>query len=265
MNEAAQQSATIIGARCPYAEIDIAIILEERLSGVIDVMSVHDRVAYSDLPGFPVGAGIENGMVFIGVIDEAPVLVLQGVSTFYWTGDPSLMSGPIETLSLLGVSAVLMIGPAHSLNADLQSGAFVAITDHINISGFDPLIGHPGGVLDLTETYDKRLVRRLKLAATAAVTPMMEGVLMWFSGPTYQTPAEARMARALGADVIGWSIPPEAILARRFGLPFAAITLVTNYAAGFAGGKPSPEHTTTALAANIGPLKRLLKTFVRAA
>ena len=73
------------------------------------------------------------------------------------------------------------------------------------------------------------------------------------------------MARTLGADLIGWSIAPEAILARRFGLPFAAIALVTNYAAGFAGGRPSSEQTATAFAANIGPLKRLIKTFVRAA
>ena len=265
MNEAAQQAAAIIGARCPYEQIDIAIILDDELCGLVDIMAIRDRIAYKDLPGFPIGAGVENGAVVIGLIDETPALVLQSVAAFHETGDPSLMSGPLETLSLLGVSIVLMIGPAHSVNADLQPGSFVALTDHINITGFDPLIGHSGSVLDMTDAYDKRLVRRLKLAATTAVTPMTEGVLMWFSGPTYQTPAEARMARTLGADVIGWTIAPEAIMARRFGLPFAAIALVTSYAAGFAGGKPSPELTATALAANIGPLKRLVKTFLRAA
>jgi len=265
VTEAAQQSAAIIGARCPYTQIDIAIILDDELCGLVEIMAVQDRIAYGDLPGFPVGAGVENGAVVIGAIDETPALVLQSVAAFHETGDPSLMSGPIETLGLLGVSAVLMIGPAHSVNADLRSGNFVAITDHINITGFDPLIGEQDAIIDLTEAYDKRLVRRLKLAATAAGVSVMEGVLMWFSGPSYQTPAEARMSRILGADVIGWTIAPEAILARRFGLPFAAIALVSSYAAGFAGGKPAPEHTTTALAANIGPLKRLLKTFLRAA
>ncbi len=193
MTEAAQQSAAIIGARCPYTQIDIAIILDDELCGLVEIMAVQDRIAYSDLPGFPVGAGVENGAVVIGAIDETPALVLQSVAAFHETGDPSLMSGPIETLGLLGVSAVLMIGPAHSVNADLRSGNFVAITDHINITGFDPLIGEQDAIIDLTEAYDKRLVRRLKLAATAAGVSVMEGVLMWFSGPSYQTPAEARM------------------------------------------------------------------------
>lgn len=264
MNEAARQSATIIGARCPYSQIEIAIILDDKFSGLVEVMTIHDRIAYSELPGFPVGAGVENGEVFIGVIDEAPALILQGVATFHNTGDPGLMSGPLETLSLLGVNAVLMIGAGHSLSADVRSGHFVAIADHINFTGFDPLIGQAGGFLDLTEAYDKRLVRRLKLAATATGTPLKEGVLIWFSGPSYQTPAEARMARMLGADVIGWTIVPEAILARRFGLAFAAIALVTNYSAKFAGDKPLPEQTTTVIAANLSPLKRLLKTFIRA-
>lgn len=264
MNEAARQSATIIGARCPFSQIDLAIILDDDLCGLVEIMAVTDRIAYSDLPGFPIGAGVENGVVIIGEIDGAPVLALQGVATFYETGDPGLMSGPMETLSLLGVGAVLMIGPGHSVNPELQSGNFIVIADHINITGFDPLIGQTDGVLDLTEAYDKRLMRRLKFAATTAVMPMIEGVMMWFSGPSYQTPAEARMARKLGADVIGWTIAPEAILARRCGLPFAGIALVTSFAAGYAGGKPSPEQTSTALAANIGALKRLLKAFVRA-
>lgn len=265
MNETARQSATIIGARCPYEHLDIAIIVDEDLNGLVGVMTVHDRVAYSDLPGFPVGAGVENGAIIIGDIDGTPALILQGITTFHETGDPGLMSGPIETLCLLGVSAVLMIGPGHSVNADFQPGNFIAISDHINFNGFDPLIGQDVDFLDLNDAYDKRMVRRLKLAGTTAVTPVIEGVLMWFSGPTFQTPAEARMARLLGADVMGWTIAPEAILARRVGLPFAGIVLVTQYGAGFAGGKPAADQTKMALAANVGPLKRLLKAFIRAA
>ncbi len=265
MNEAAQQSAAIIGARCPFANIDIAVIIGDNFQGVADVLTIHDRIAYSALPGFPIGVGVENGAVLIGAIDDANALILQGAATFHETGDPGLMSGPMETLALLGANTVVMIGAAHSVNANMQPGAFVAIIDHINITGFNPLIGDAEGVIDMNEAYDKRLARRLKLAATTAVAPMMEGVLMWFAGPGWQTPAEARAARALGADVIGWTIAPEAILARRFSLPFAAIALVTTDAAGFAGGRPSSEQTATALAANIGSLKRLLKTFVRAA
>lgn len=265
MNEAAQQSAKIIGARCPFESIDIALIVGDELQGVTDVLATHDRVAYDSLPGFPIGAGMQNGAVVIGTIDDVSALVLQGVATFHRTGDPGLMSVPMETLALLGVNAVVMIGAAHSINANLQSGAFVAVTDHINITGFDPLIGVDDAIIDMNEAYDKRLIRRLRLAATTTGASMAEGVLMWFSGPTYQTPAEARMARTLSADVIGWSIAPEAILARRFGLPFAAIAVATTYAAGFTGGKPTREQTTTTLAANIGSLKRLLRTFVRAA
>lgn len=265
MNEAAQQSAAIIGARCPFTSIDISLILPESFRGVSEILSIHDRIAYHDLPGFPVGVGLEGAKVIIGTIDDVPALVFQGLSTFHETGDPSLMSIPIETLSLLGAGAVLTIDAAHSVNADLQAGTFVAISDHINITGFDPLIGEPDAVFDMTEAYDKRLIRRLKLAATTAMTPMTEGVLMWFSGPTFQTPAEARMARALGADVIGWTLAPEAILARRHGLAFAALGLVANYAAGFVGGKPSSAQISTVFAANVGPLRRVLTAFVRAA
>ena len=264
MNEAARQSATIIGARCPYSQIEIAIIIDDELSALAEIMTVHDRIAYRELPGFPLGAGVENGAVVIGAIDDAPALILQSVATFHETGDPGLMSGPMETLSLLGVSTVLMIGVGHSLKAELRSGHFVVITDHINFSGLDPLIGESCGFLDLTEAYDKRLVRRLKLAGSSTVPPLREGVLIWFSGPACQTPAEARMARMLGADVIGWTIAPEAILACRYGLPFAAIAIVTQLSAMFAGGKPSPEQATTVIAANVTPLKRLLKSFIRA-
>ena len=133
------------------------------------------------------------------------------------------MASPIETLALLGVRNLLCTGLALSVLADLLPGNLVAVTDHINFTGLNPLIGAPGGaktMVNMNEAYDKRLLRRVKTAAAGSGVSVHEGVVMWFSGPSFETPSEAKVARQLGADLISWTIVPECILARRYGLPF---------------------------------------------
>ena len=176
------------------------------------------------------------------------------------------MRVPLETLSKLGCQTVLITNAAGSLHADWYPGSLVLIADHINFSGMNPLIGTTGDdrFVSMVDAYDKRLRLRLKRAATAAsIVNLREGVYMWFSGPSFETPAEIKMARTLGADLVGMSSVPEVIMARRLGLKVAAISLITNFGTGLNGGAPShDESKAVALSGSVG-LKRLLRAFLR--
>jgi purine-nucleoside phosphorylase len=118
------------------------------------------------------------------------------------------MAMPLETLAMLGVSNLLIAATAGSVNADFYPGQFVLVTDHINFNGLNPLIGvaTEGGFVSLTEAYDKGLLRRLKQGGAGSGVSVHEAIYMWFFGPSFETPAEVKVARLLGADVIGMSI-----------------------------------------------------------
>ena len=152
------------------------------------------------------------------------MLLLQGRAHYYETGDAAAMQVPIGVVAALGAPPLLLTNAAGSIKLDLRPSSLVAITDHINLSGSNPLIGDRSDArfVNLTGAYDERLRKKLKLAATAAGISLHEGVYMWFSGPSFETPAEIRMAKTLGADLVGMSTVPEVILARYFGLKVAA-------------------------------------------
>jgi purine-nucleoside phosphorylase len=264
-SEAALQSAELIGSRAASGKIDIAIIAPLAFRGVCDLIANPATIPYGGLPGFPVGDAVGEGVAMIGAVNDLSVLFLIGAPAFAVTGDPALMSGPIETLAALGVRCALMLDIAHSVNGDCGPGSLVAVSDHINFGGIDPLIGDPAavGALDMNEPYDGRLLRRLKLSSVSADIALRDGVLMWFSGPSWQTRAEARVARLLKADLIGCGIAPEAVLARRMKVPFAAIVLVPGYAAGFSGGEPTTSQAQTAIRNGTKGIRRLLGYFLR--
>lgn len=262
----AAQAAEIIRSQRDIPAIDSAVILGRNFFGLADIAEDAITIPYRDLPGFPQSPGVEDGELVICTIDGASTLLLKGRTTFYETGDPSLMSSPIATLSLLGVRSILCTALALSVDADLVPSSIVTVTDHINFTGLNPLIGAggaPATMINLNETYDKRLQRRIKLAAASAGVSVHEGVYMWFSGPSFETPAEVKVAKQLGADVLGWTLVPEAILARRFGIPFAGIAVVTDFGAGFSGGNPSADLTKGAAVAGVVATKRLLRAFVK--
>jgi purine-nucleoside phosphorylase len=175
------------------------------------------------------------------------------------------MATPLETLAMLGVSNLLIASTASSVNADFYPGQLVLITDHINFNGLNPLIGmaSEGGFVSLTEAYDKRLLRRLKQAGAGSGVSVHEGIYMWFSGPSFETPAEVKVARLLGADVIGMSIVPEIILARRLALRVAAIAVVTSFGAGFSGGNPTHGETRQQALSGLISLRRLIRAFLK--
>ena len=206
-----------------------------------------------------------EGRLVIGTQEGFRVAYMLGRAHYYETGDPRCMAVALETLALLGTHSLLLTAAAGSLKADFYPGTLALVTDHINFSGQNPLVGlaSDGGFVSLTETYDQRLMKRLKRATIRAGVTLHEGVYMWFSGPSFETPAEIRMARILGADLVGMSIVPEAILARRLGLRVAAVAVITNFGAGFSGGNPSHSETKeVAMQGAIG-LRRLVRAFLR--
>jgi purine-nucleoside phosphorylase len=145
----------------------------------------------------------------------------------------------------IGVHSLILTNSAGSLREDMPPGSVMQISDHINYSGMNPLIGESGDrrFVGMTNAYDDTLATALRNAAVRTVTPLFSGVYMWFSGPSFETPAEIRMARTLGADAVGMSTVPEVILARYYGLKVAAASVITNYGAGMTGNELSHEET----------------------
>ncbi|OBZ96955.1 purine nucleoside phosphorylase [Pararhizobium polonicum] len=222
------------------------IVLGSGLGSLVEAVSDPVRISYADIPGFPVSAVSGHaGELVAGEIGGVPVIVLSGRVHFYERGDANAMRGPIETLKALGVETLILTNSAGSLREDLPPGSVMQITDHINFSGVSPLIGVDSDdrFVGLTSAYDAELTERMRAAATKLDIPMGSGVYMWFSGPNFETPAEIRMARILGADAVGMSTVPEVILARFFGLKVAAASVITNFGAGMTGGELSHHET----------------------
>ena len=146
-----------------------------------------------------------------------------------------------------------------------RAKALVAITDHININGLNPLVGahNDGGSISLTKAYDERLNARLKRAAAAAGITLREGVFMWFSGPSFETPAEVKMARTLGATIVGNTGVSEIILARRLGLRACSVAAVTYFGAGFNKSDPTYIETREVARQSAIGLRRLIRSFLR--
>ncbi len=248
--------------------VEIAIVLGTGLGPVADALEGAIAVPYADLAGFPAAnVSGHGGRLVVGTWEGVRVAVLQGRAHFYEKGDPAAMLVPLETLARLGTRQIILTNSAGSLHADWYPGSLALISDHINISGANPLIGSTGDdrFVGLADAYDRHLRVRLKRAAVqAGVTALREGVYMWFSGPSFETPAEVKMAKLLGADLVGMSTVPEVILARRLGLRVAALSLITNFGTGIGGGNPSHGETKDVALGGSLALKRLLRAFLRA-
>ncbi|CAN7147460.1 purine-nucleoside phosphorylase [Pararhizobium sp. LjRoot235] len=222
------------------------IVLGSGLGSLVEAVVDPVRISYTDIPGFPVSAVSGHaGELVGGTIGGVAVIVLSGRVHFYERGDANAMRGPIEALKALGVEALILTNSAGSLREDLPPGSVMQITDHINFSGVSPLIGVDSDdrFVGLTSAYDPELAERMRAAAIKLDIPLGSGVYMWFSGPNFETPAEIRMARILGADAVGMSTVPEVILARFFGLRVAAASVITNLGAGMTGGELSHHET----------------------
>ncbi len=245
----------------------VGVILGSGLGPFAD--SVEDAVAisYGDLPGFP-EPGVEGhaGRLLLGAVGGTPVAVMQGRAHFYETGRADAMRVAVRTLAAIGCETLVLTNAAGSLDEKAAAGSVMMLTDHINFTGVSPLFGETGNdrFVDLTGAYDAELRSRLAAAATANGIVLHQGVYMWFCGPNFETPAEIRAARILGASAVGMSTVPEVIIARQAGMRVAALSLITNLAAGL-GDTPLTHDQTMANAARAaGSVQTLLRAFLTA-
>jgi purine-nucleoside phosphorylase len=223
-----------------------AVILGSGLAPVAADLEASISIPYADLPGFPLPT-VEGhpGTLKIGILGGQRVACLVGRGHYYEHGDAAAMRTPIDLVAALGAAALIVTCAAGSLRADLAPGSLALVTDHINLSGMNPLIGATADdrFVGMVDAYDPGLRAALGHAAARAGVRLGAGVYMWFAGPSFETPAEIRMAQILGADLVGMSLVPEVILARRVGLRVAGLAAITNFGAGFQGGAPSHAET----------------------
>ncbi|GJD96020.1 purine-nucleoside phosphorylase [Methylobacterium iners] len=220
---------------------------------------------YVEIPGFPrPGVSGHGGTLHAGLFGGRRVLLYEGRAHAYEAGDAAIMRVPIGVARALGAGALLLTNASGSLMPGVGPGSLVALTDHINLSGLNPLFGEASDArfVPMVDAYDPALRAGLRVAAARCGLDLLEGIYAWFSGPSFETPAEVRMAGRLGADLVGMSTVPETILARFFGLRVAAVSVVTNMAAGLRGGDPHHAETKAAAAAAASDLARLVEAFV---
>ncbi|ANL44988.1 purine nucleoside phosphorylase [Rhizobium phaseoli] len=243
------------------------IVLGSGLGSLVDQLDGAVRIPYRDLPGFPVSAVSGHaGDVVAGRLGGVPVIMLSGRVHYYEKGDANAMRLPLEVLKALGVEALILTNSAGSLREDMPPGSVMQITDHINYSGMNPLIGEESDhrFVGMTNAYDTDLAAAMRKAAAKLKIELAQGVYMWFSGPSFETPAEIRMARILGADAVGMSTVPEVIIARMLGLRVAAASVITNYGAGMTGNELSHEETKDMAPIGGARLAAILKEMIAA-
>ena len=222
----------------------LGIVLGSGLGAVAEAVSYAVTVPYSDIPHFPQST-VEghSGRMVAGQLGGIGVIAMQGRVHYYEGYTPEQVTFPMRVMGGLGVQAVVLTNAAGGIQAGYAIGQLVALSDHINFMGFNPLTGPneprfaciPGTGLrffDMTEAYSKRLRALAREAAAAEGIELTEGVYLATPGPSFETPAEIRAFRTLGATLVGMSTVPETIVARHMGLEVLGISCVTNLAAG---------------------------------
>jgi purine-nucleoside phosphorylase len=235
--ERAEKAARVIRARTDAA-VSVAIVLGSGLGAFADGLTDATSIRYDEIPSFA-RATVEGhaGRLVIGKTNNVTVAAMQGRFHFYEGYSLEEVTFPIRVLKLLGVRTLILTNAAGSLNTEFTPGSLMVITDHLNLLGVNPLIGPNDDRFgprfpDLTSVYARRLQDIVINEANAIGLDMRRGIYAALSGPSYETPAEIHMVRTLGADAVGMSTVPEAIVARHMNMEVIGISCITNLAAG---------------------------------
>lgn len=271
LTSAIDLSVARIRTAAPGLQPAIAVVLGSGWDGIADLVQGAVDIPYAELPAFPViGVAGHAGSLRLGTIGEGPqarvVALLRGRKHAYETGDAAGMKGAIRTLAALGVKGLLLTNAAGSLEPAMPPGSLMLISDHLNLVQRTPLLGEAGSgrFVDMVDAYDATLRDQAAAAAEAAGIELHEGVYAWVLGPQFETPAEIRMLRLLGAQAVGMSTVPETILARHAGLRVLGLSMFTNYGAGMADEALSHAHTLATAQATAALAQRLLAAVVPA-
>lgn len=246
----------------------LGVVLGSGFKHALTEMEVETRTSYAALPGFPKPTvpGHEGELV-IGRLGGTPILMLSGRAHFYegYTMEPVTFA--VRVLAECGVRDLLLTNAAGGINRRFRTGDFMLLTDHINFMGANPLRGAPAPdcrrFVDLSQAYDAKLNRQLFRAARLSKVNLRRGVYLAVSGPSYETPAEIRAFGRLGADAVGMSTVPEVIVARQCGMRVAALSCISNLAAGISRSPLSHEEVLETGERVKRTGTRLLKEFAR--
>ncbi|MGB9459132.1 MAG: purine-nucleoside phosphorylase [Bryobacteraceae bacterium] len=224
----------------------IGVVLGSGLGAFADELSDRAVIPYADIPGWPVSTAAGHaGRLVIGKLDGLPVAVMAGRAHLYEGYSPAQVVFPVRVLHAFGVRSLVFTNAAGGINGSLEQGCLVLISDHINLQGSNPLAGPNDDSLgprfpDMSEAYSRRYREIAKGVALEQCIFMPEGVYAGMLGPSYETPAEIRFLRAIGADVVGMSTVAEVIAANHLGMKVLAVSCVTNMAADI--GKRKIDH-----------------------
>jgi purine-nucleoside phosphorylase len=216
----------------------IGLVLGSGLGSFADELTESVRIPYTKIPHFPRSTAIGHaGQMVIGYVERVPIIVMQGRVHLYEGYSAQQVAFPVRVFGRMGIQALILTNAAGGINLEYKQGALVLIRDHINLQGCNPLIGPNDERFgerfpDMTHAYSKAFREVTHRAAKRSGENLNEGVYLALAGPSYETPAEIRCFRTIGADLVGMSTVPEVIAARHMGIEVLAISCVTNMAAG---------------------------------
>ncbi|MDQ6632874.1 MAG: purine-nucleoside phosphorylase [Verrucomicrobiota bacterium] len=242
------------------------MVLGSGFQHALSEMKIAVEIPYGQLPGFPsVGVSGHAGKMVLGHFDKTPVLILKGRSHFYEGHEMERVTFAVRAVAEFGIRALLLTNAAGGINKKFKAGDFMILNDHINFMGTNPLRG-PGWAglprfVDLTNVYDDKLTELLKKAGNKSKLKMHAGVYLAVTGPSYETPAEIRAFGKLGADAVGMSTVPEAIVARQCGLRVAGVSCITNLGAGLSDASLSHQEVLAIAEQKKESLAQFLRNF----
>jgi xanthosine phosphorylase len=264
-----EQSRGLVLSRLGALKPKIAIILGSGLGGLGDKVQSAVRIPYKDLPGFPIPTiPGHSGELIAGKLNGVDVIALKGRKHFYETDDPYPLKTMIRTMKAVGIDTLFVSNAAGILRKEMGVSELMAITDHINWLGTNPLIGANDEdfgprFFPMADAWDPALRAKLKEASKTSGATLHEGVYIAFRGPMFETPAEIRMAITLGAHAVGMSSVPDCIIARHCGMKVVGCSILTNMGAGLSDEQLSHDHTLEMAARGAASFEKLVMEFVK--
>jgi xanthosine phosphorylase len=262
------EAADIIRARKPGFEPRVAMILGSGLGVLAEQMTDAVAISYNDLPGFPISTVHGHaGELVLGTLAGVAVVCMKGRGHFYEGYGPAVMTSAVRTMKLLGCEMLFVTNAAGSLRPEVDAGSLVALTDHINLLPGSPMAGPNDErfgprFFSMANAYDAGIRNLVKDTAAASGITLHEGVYLACPGPNFETAAEIRAFRTMGADVVGMSVVPEVISARHCGLKVAGVSVITNLAEGLTPFPLSHEQTLKYAAIGAKDLVTLIHSFI---
>ncbi len=267
-NNAPFEAADIIRAKKPGFTPRVALILGSGLGVLAEQMTDAVSIGFDSLPGFPISTVHgHDGELVLGTLSGVPVVCMKGRGHFYEGYGVGVMTSAVRTLKLLGCEMLFVTNAAGSLRTEVDAGSLVMLTDHINFLPGTPMVGPNDDrfgprFFSMANAYDSDIRDIITSTATDKGITLHEGVYVAYPGPNFETAAEIRMMKTLGADVVGMSCVPEVVSARHCGLKVAGVSVITNLAEGMSPFALSHEQTLKYAAIGAKDLVALIPAFL---